>query len=138
LSKWRAIGVVAVAIGAMLVLAACGDDDETPEEMLCNEIGRLETEVADLQAMDLTAAPIGDIREQVDAVLEAMAAVGEARAGVGEARIDALQTAVSALGDTIASLDEGFSIQDIADAIANAAQGIDDAAAELGQEVNCS
>lgn len=138
MKKWRVIGVLAVALGVMLVLAACGDDDdESPEEMLCNEIGQLETEINDLQAIDLATAPIGDIRDQVDAVLESMAAVAEARTGVGEARVEALQTAVSGLGDTIVGLDEGFSIEDISDAIATATQGIEDAAAELGQEVNC-
>jgi hypothetical protein len=137
MGKWRITGFLAAALGVMLVLAACGDDDESPEETLCNEIDRLETEIADLEAMDLTTTPIEDIRDQIGEVVDAAGAVQEARIGVGESRVEAIGDAVSALGDTLTSLDGGSSIEEIANAVASAAQGIDDAAADLGREVNC-
>lgn len=138
MSKWRVIGVLGAALGVMLVLGACGDDDDvSPEEMLCNEIDRLDMAIADLEAMDLTTAPIDDIRDQIGEVVDAAGAVQEARVGVGESRVEAIGDAVSALGDTLTSLDGGSSIEEIADAVANAAQGINDATSELGQEVNC-
>ena len=130
------IGLMAAAVGAMPLLAACGDD-VTPEETLCNELERLETEVDALQSLDLTAVPLTEYKDQVGEVGSAMAAVREARGDVGQARVADLDDALQALTSTITDIDAGFSIEQAANAIQSAVQGIDDAAAALGTEVGC-
>jgi hypothetical protein len=131
-------GLMAAAVGAMLLLAACGDDDgETPEEALCNELERLETEVDALQSLDLTTVPLSELEDQVGEVGSAMAAVREARADVGQARVADIDEALQALTSTITDIDADFSIEQAADAIRSAVQGIEDAAAALGTEANC-
>lgn len=129
-------GLMAAAVGAMLLLAACGDD-ETPEEKLCNELERLETEVQTLQAMDLVTVPLSELQDQVGEVGSAMAAVRQARGEVGQERVTSLDDAVQALSTTISDLSADFSIEQAANAIRSAVQGIEDAAAALGTEANC-
>lgn len=131
-------GLMVAAVGAMLLLAACGDDDgETSEETLCNELERLETEAETLQNMDLVTVPLTELVDQVGEVGSAMAAVREARADVGEARVVDLDDAVQELTSTISDLSADFSIEQAADAIRSAVQGIEDAAAAFGTEVGC-
>ena len=131
-------GLMAAAVGAMLLLAACGDDDgETPEETLCNELERLETEVGALQSMDLTTVPLTEIQDQVGEVRSAVDAVQEARVDLGQARVEELDNALQALTSTITDIDAGFSIEQAADAIGSAVQSIEDAAAALGTEAGC-
>jgi hypothetical protein len=131
-------GLIVAAVGAMLLLAACGDDDgETPEETLCNEWERLEMEAETLRNMDLATVPLSDLQDQVGEVGSAIAAVREARVGVGEARVEDLDNALQALTSTITDIDADFSIEQAADAIRSAVQGIEDAAAALGTEAGC-
>jgi len=130
-------GLMAAAVGAMLLLAACGDDDETPEEALCNELERLEIEAEALQSLDLTTVPLTELEDQVGEVGSAMAAVREARADVGQARVADLDDALQALTGTITGIDADFSIEQAADDIRSAVQGIEDAAGALGTEAGC-
>lgn len=130
-------GLTAVMGVLLLLLAACGDDDESPEEALCNDVDSLQTEVDALRAMDLTTAPLSDIRDQVDDVRNAIGAVQDAAVEVGESRVEALEGSVQALGDTLTDLDAGLSIDEMADAIEMALQDIEDAAVALSASVDC-
>ena len=131
-------GLMVAAVGAALLLAACGDDDgETAEETLCNELERLEMEAETLRNMDLATVPLSELQDQVGEVRNTFAAVREARGGVGQARVADLENALQALTGTITGIDADFSIEQAADAIRSAVQGIEDAAAALGTEADC-
>jgi hypothetical protein len=131
-------GLMAAAVGAMLLLAACGDDDgETPEETLCNELERLEMEAETLRNMDLATVPLSELLDQLEEVRSAFVAVREARVGVGQSRVEDLDNALQTLTTTITDIDADFSIEQAADDIRSAVQGIEDAAGALGTEANC-
>jgi hypothetical protein len=130
-------GLMVAAVGAMLLLAACGDDGETPEEALCSELERLETEVEALRNLDLTTVPLSELQDQLGEVSSAVEAVREARGGVGQSRVANLENALQALTGTITGIDADFSIEQAADDIRSAAQGVEDAWAALGTEANC-
>jgi prefoldin subunit 5 len=130
-------GLVVAAVGAMLLLSACGDDGETPEEALCNELERLETEVETLQNLDLATVPLSELQDQLGEVSSAVEAVRETRADVRQARVADLEAALQALTGTITGIDADFSIEQAANDIRSAAQGVEDAWAALGTEANC-
>jgi prefoldin subunit 5 len=130
-------GLIVAAVGAMLLLSACGDDGETPEDALCNELERLETEVETLQNLDLATVPLSELQDQLGEVSSAVEAVRETRADVRQARVADLEAALQALTGTITGIDADFSIEQAANDIRSAAQGVEDAWAALGTEANC-
>lgn len=106
--------VVAAVLGVGLIggLAACGgdDDDDDPAAAasaeVCDARSDLSEEVDDFVA-SVKAVNLGDAREDLADVTDALRELGSAVAGLATAQRDAVQPQVDAISSAIGSIDEG-------------------------------
>ncbi len=98
--------LLTIALGAMLsvtFLAACGDDDASPEEAFCDAGDSLETNVQALGDLDVVAEGTDALDEQLGAIESDLTDMKEAGSEVAGEQIANVETAVA---DLESSLDE--------------------------------
>jgi hypothetical protein len=129
------VGVlIAVGIGAIVVLGlfAFEDDEPTQEEaneQFCDDVGEFTAAVAELRDVDRDT-PIEEFEETRDIVRERYDAMIESARGLTDVRLDDLEEANNALRAAVDDIDDDASLQEALDSIEDEA---DEVATQIGQ-----
>ncbi len=118
--RTRTRSFLAIALGAMLsvsFLAACGDDDATPEEAFCDAGASLESDVQALGDLDIVAEGTDALEEQLGAIESDLTAMQDAGSEVASEQIADTQTAIADLESSLESLGGELTVDNAASAI---------------------
>ena len=129
------VGVlIAVGIGAIVVLGlfAFEDDEPTQEEaneQFCDDVGEFTAAVAELRDVDRDT-PIEEFEETRDIVRQRYDAMIESARGLTDVRLDDLEEANNDLRAAVDDIDDDASLQEALDSIEDEA---DEVATQIGQ-----
>jgi hypothetical protein len=128
----RTTTFVSIAIALSLAGAACGDDDDSASA-LCDDVGALESSVADLEDVDVVANGVSSLDAALTAVRDDAEAVLDSAGDEFESQIDALDDSLATLESSVEDVDAN-GVEPVGDAVS----GVDTAATELVDAVESS
>jgi chromosome segregation ATPase len=126
---------------SMLALAACGDDDPSPEEAmadLCTDLTELQASVQNLSQVasnpNATVDQLEDARDEVDEQLDAVQSAAE---DVDEAEVDALNEAYDNLDQSIDDIDDNATLADASASVQDEIAAVNTAWEQVLTGLNC-
>jgi hypothetical protein len=132
--------VVAAAVLAVALIAACGDDDETAEEAnaeVCAEQAELQSTLQSLPDVDADTTTVEDLEEARTAVDDAIEDLASAAEGVAEEELEDLENAYDDYVSTIENLDDDQTLEAAAPEVAAAGDEVVTAAQNFFTAANC-
>ena len=116
----RISSFLTIALAAILsvsFLAACGDDDESPEEAFCNAGDSLESDVQALSDLDIVAEGTDGLDEQLGSIESDLTEMKEAGTEVAGEQIAELETAIADLETSLDDLGGDLTVDNAGTAI---------------------
>jgi hypothetical protein len=135
--RWSA----ALLVLSMLLLAACGDDDPSPEEAmadLCTDLTELQASVQNLTQVSTNPnATVDQLEDARDEVNEQMDAVESAAEDVDQAEVDALNEAYDNLDQAIDDIDDSATLADASASVQDEIQAVNTAWDQVLSGLQC-
>jgi ABC-type transporter Mla subunit MlaD len=135
--RWMA----ALLVLSMLLLAACGDDDPSPEEALadlCTDLTELQASVQNLTQVSTNPnATVDQLEDARDEVNEQMDAVESAAEDVDQAEVDALNEAYDNLDQAIDDIDDSATLADASASVQDEIQAVNTAWDQVLSGLQC-
>lgn len=128
--------VLAAGITGALVLAGCGDSDESAEDRYCNAGDEVEASIEALTQVDVVGGGLNAVEAAFEDVSSSLEELDEAGREFAADEIDAVQGAVDELTSALDGLgDEGIT-EASATAVVSAIDGVGQAAGALQTTLN--
>src|SRR5262245_46360960 len=131
--SWLAVPVLA----GSLILVACGDDDDSPEELnqaFCDELDAFGDSLADWTDLSVTSS-VDDLREKRDATRDAFEQLRQSAADAREPEIDNLEQSWNELESAVEDFGDDASFRESLDNLLTAASAVGD---DLGAVVSAN
>jgi hypothetical protein len=117
-------------VGVMLLLAGCGDDDDA-QSAVCDAQSQLDTDVDQLQNVDLADTSVNDLEGMLSDIGDDVQNLADAASDELSPEIDAVSSALDDLGSTIDDLGSSASPSEAASAIQQSLSALGTAASDL-------
>ena len=125
-----------------VLLAACGDDDPSPEEAmanLCTDLSELQSSVQNLEQVRTNPnATVGQLEDARDEVNDQLEDVQSSADDVEEANVDALEDAYGNLDQAIDDIDDDATLADAGQSVEDEIQAVNAAWEQLMGGLNCA
>lgn len=105
--------LVGATLGLIILLAACGDDEASPDDAFCDAGDTLEQSIAALGEMDVAAEGTNALGDALAEIESDVGALLEAGAEVAEAELEALDDALNTLESSVDQISESVGADEV-------------------------
>ncbi len=112
-------GLLGVALGLTICLAACGDDDTSPEDAFCDAADSLEANISALGDIDVAAEGTNAVDDAFAEIESDVTELRDTGADVAEAELSALEDALSSLESTTEQISDSPSPDQIVEVVSD-------------------
>jgi hypothetical protein len=105
--------LLGATVGLTLLLAACGDDEESPEDAFCDAADTLEQNVTALGEMDVAAEGTDALGDALAQIESDVAALLDAGSEVAEAELAALDDALNTLEASVEEVSDSAGADEV-------------------------
>lgn len=115
----------------VLLVAGCGDDDDSAQAKVCDAQAQLDKDVNQLKNLDLADTSVNDVKDQLSSIGDDVEDLKDAGSEKLQPQIDAIKSAADDLGTMVGNLGSSSSLSETASSLQTSLSQLGTATSDL-------